>query len=98
MYPNGQIMILDKSGRQAGWACDQVENGQVSQEENYKEQTHVCRWLKSNGEVSVTITRTEWGRGLYKRRTESFRKTHKNGEIVELTLLSNSTVSSSSNP
>ena len=89
MYPNGQIMILGqiKDGKQDGLVTKWYENGQKSQEENYKDYKLMSAvgW-KPNGE-KCPVTNVKDGNGVwvwYKEDgTESFRKTYKNGEIVE---------------
>ena len=89
MYPNGQIMILGqiKNGKQDGLVTKWYENGQKRQEENYKDYILMSAvgW-KPNGE-KCPVTNVKDGNGVwvwYKEDgTESFRKTYKNGEIVE---------------
>ena len=89
MYPNGQIMILGqiKDGKQDGLVTKWYENGQKRQEENYKDYKLMSAvgW-KPNGD-KCPVTNVKDGNGLwvwYKEDgTESFRKTYKNGEIVE---------------
>ena len=89
MYPNGQIMILGqiKNGKQDGLVTKWYENGQKRQEENYKDYKLMSAvgW-KPNGD-KCPETNVKDGNGLwvwYKEDgTESFRKTYKNGEIVE---------------
>lgn len=89
MYPNGQIMILGqiKNGKQDGLVTKWYENGQKRQEENYKDYILMSAvgW-KPNGE-KCPVTNVKDGNGVwvwYKEDgTESFRKTYKNGKIVE---------------
>ena len=89
MYPNGQIMILGqiKNGKQDGLVTKWYENGQKRQEENYKDYKLMSAvgW-KPNGE-KCPVTNVKDGNGVwvwYKEDgTESFRKTYKNGKIVE---------------
>ena len=89
MYPNGQIMILGqiKDGKQDGLVTKWYENGQKRQEENYKDYKLMSAvgW-KPNGD-KCPETNVKDGNGLwvwYKEDgTESFRKTYKNGKIVE---------------
>ena len=89
MYPNGQIMILGqiKDGKQDGLVTKWYENGQKRQEENYKDYILMSAvgW-KPNGE-KCPVTNVKDGNGVwvwYKEDgTESFRKTYKNGKIVE---------------
>ena len=89
IYPNGQIMILGqfKDGKLNGLSTGWYENGQKRQEESYKDRKLMSAvgW-KPNGE-KCPMTNVKDGNGLwvwYKEDgTESFRKTYKNGELVE---------------